>query len=111
MLTELALNLHLVIDQVQRELVEGYRTIVHLILIATPIILHRPVNALGNEVRTNVVYTTLGEMEACKRLIEAGFRFVEKKPCKWANVGGLTFDHQPKLPEQIPDAQFFSVVC
>lgn len=68
-LTELALNLHLVIDQVQRKLIYEYRPISYLILNEMRILLLRLVNALGNEVvAVRTVCTTLVEMEASKKL-------------------------------------------
>lgn len=58
-------------DQVQRELVEGYGPISHLILNGMRILLQGLVSALGNEIvaaRTCAVYTTMGDMEARERL-------------------------------------------
>ena len=70
-LTKLSPNLHLVIDQVQHELVEGYHPICHFILNGWRILLHLLVSALGNEavaVRPDAVNITLGENETDKSI-------------------------------------------
>lgn len=93
--TKLAPNLHLVIDKVQHELVEGSCPISHLFLNGMRILLHWLISVLGNEVvavRTDVVYMMLVGMEAYEWLTEVGFAFAGKKPYKWAYVGGLAFN-------------------
>lgn len=45
------------------------------------------------------VYTTFPKPNARQRLKKAGFEFVDPKPYSWSDVGQLTIDLNPKLPE------------
>ena len=77
-IVDLAPDLHLVVDQVTRELSEGYRPVAALILNEMKIFLHKIVSALGSNavgVRTDCVYTDLTKEEAKQRLSGQGFTF------------------------------------
>ena len=93
MMVNLAPDLYLVVDQVTRELSEGYRPVAALILNEMRILLHKIVSALGESaiaVRTDCVYTTLSKEEARQRL--SSFTFGE---C----IGNLRFVEDATPPE------------
>ena len=93
MRVDLAPGLHLVVDQVIRELSEGYRLVAALILNGMRILLHKIVSALGDYavgVRMDCVYTTLTEEEARLRL--TSFTFGKK-------IGDLRFVQDSLPPE------------
>ena len=93
-MVDLAPNLTLVIDQLKRELVEGYRPVFQLILNGMRILLHKLVASLGEEnviaVRTDCVYTTLTEESAKQRLKK--FKFRQEGVCTFDDIGSLRFD-------------------
>lgn len=95
--TELVPDLHLVIDQVQRELCEGYRLVSHLILNGIRVLLHRIATVLGDSavaVRTDCVYTTLTEPEARQKLQAVSF---------WHDVGR---NHTSRPPELVLEQEY-----
>ena len=106
MRVDLAPGLHLVVDQVIRELSEGNRPVAALILNGMRILLHKIVSALGDYavgVRTDCVYTTLTEEEARLRL--TSFTFGKK-------IGDLRFVQDSLLPEgklQTPKISWFNI--
>ena len=74
MKVKLASNLYLIIDQVKRELSEGYKPVAHTILNGMRVLLHRIVSLLGKDAiagRTDCVYTALTREEAKLRLDES----------------------------------------